>query len=1265
MSAVEHPKTILLVEDEALIALTEARVLQKFGYQVITAKSGEEAVKAFERGQAIDLVLMDINLGAGMDGTQAAEIILARHDLPLIFLSSHTERAVVEKTEGITSYGYIVKNSGETVLLASIKMAFRLFESRLKEQEKDRALRESEERLRLALDAAKQGLYDLNVQTGETVVNDEYARMLGYDPREFHETYASWIERIHPDDRDAVSQVFRDYVDGKIPEYRVEFRLCTRTGEWKWILSLGKIVAHDESGQPLRMLGTHTDIAELKLAEKRAHKSEELFKGLFESFPLATFVWEKNGDDFVLIDVNHMAVVLTDKKAPNFLGQTARQIYPDRADIISHLEKSYSEKNTFSEELVYLTRSTGRLENLIFTYAFVNPNMVMQHSENITHRKKAEVTLHANQELMRQILQTAMDGFWRVDVDGRILDVNQSYCQMVGYSEEELLQMTISDLDVIETPADTRNRIARVIENGRFRFETQHRCKDGRILDVEVSVACINRNGDQIFAFLRDITEQKQAAIRIRESEAAFKSYFNMGTVGMCVSSPEKGWIQVNDCLCRMLGYSHDELLKLTWAEMTHPDDLTVDLELFNRVLRGEIDTYQLEKRFIRKDGEVIDTILYTVCQRQPDGSVEHFLTSIVEITERKRMEDALNKSDLRYRSLFLNANDAILIADDQGQYVDVNPSACQQLGYPREELLRMKVWDITPQANLEQSRLLWADFIARGEQVGEYEIVGKDGQRQFFDYRATVNILPGVHHTVLRNITARKQAEEALQQSREMYRLLAENISDVIWILDLESGRFRYVSPSVERLRGYSVEEIISQDMSAALTPRSLEELQLKLPGRIQAFYEGNQGPYIDEVEQPCKDGSTVWTETTTSFYADSTNTHVEVYGVSRNITERKHTKALLELRLELLELAAANNMQQFVPIALDKIGQVVDSPIGFYHFVEPDQRTISMQAWSTRTLQEFCEADENEKHYDLDEAGIWADCIRQAKPIIHNDFQAIPNRRGLPDGHSHIIREVVVPVLRDGRIVAILGLGNKPVDYIQRDVDVVAYLADVIWEILRRKQAEEALQRAFQEKKVLLRELQHRAKNSFALITSMISLMQDAARSADTKSSLEELGSRVKAMAELYNLLYVTEMVTEAQVDEYCARVVNAFHYPANIQLRSDYDPVVMSVKTAAPLGLILTELLTNAVKYAFPNGRPGILSISLKKTGRGALLTVEDDGVGLPPGFDLSSSSTLGLILAQMLAQQIEGELRIETHNGTRCTLDFPVSTESTSR
>ena len=150
-------KTILLVEDEAVIALAEKKALERYGYSVLIVHSGEEAVEMVRTVPGIDLVLMDIDLGAGIDGTQAAESILEDHELPIIFVSSHSERRVVEKTERITSYGYIVKSSSITVFDASIKMAFKL-------HTKNRELLETRNRLKTTLDAIPDLMVIVNKQ---------------------------------------------------------------------------------------------------------------------------------------------------------------------------------------------------------------------------------------------------------------------------------------------------------------------------------------------------------------------------------------------------------------------------------------------------------------------------------------------------------------------------------------------------------------------------------------------------------------------------------------------------------------------------------------------------------------------------------------------------------------------------------------------------------------------------------------------------------------------------------------------------------------------------------------------------------------------------------------------------------------------------------------------------------------------------------------------------------------------------------------------
>ena len=180
------------------------------------------------------------------------------------------------------------------------------------------------------------------------------------------------------------------------------------------------------------------------------------------------------------------------------------------------------------------------------------------------------------------------------------------------------------------------------------------------------------------------------------------------------------------------------------------------------------------------------------------------------------------------------------------------------------------------------------------------------------------------------------------------------------------------------------------------------------------------------------------------------------------RDITERKREDSVRLARLRLMEFADNHTLEELLQATLDEAEALTGSLIGFYHFVDPDQTSLLLQSWSTRTLREMCAAEGKGLHYDVKEAGVWVDCVHQRKPVIHNDYSALTHRRGMPIGHAKVTRELVVPVFRSDRIVAILGVGNKPVNYVQSDVEIVSLLADLAWDIAERKLADENLRRS-----------------------------------------------------------------------------------------------------------------------------------------------------------------------------------------------------------
>jgi PAS domain S-box-containing protein len=149
-----------------------------------------------------------------------------------------------------------------------------------------------------------------------------------------------------------------------------------------------------------------------------------------------------------------------------------------------------------------------------------------------------------------------------------------------------------------------------------------------------------------------ELIERKRAEDALHASQEPFRRYFELGLIGMAMTSPTQGILKINDEMCRILGYERSELLQMTWAEMTHPDDLAADVAQFNRVMAGEIEGYSLDKRWIRKDGRVIDSIMAAKCLRRTDGSVDYFVGLVLDTTERKRAEEKLGESERRFRLL-------------------------------------------------------------------------------------------------------------------------------------------------------------------------------------------------------------------------------------------------------------------------------------------------------------------------------------------------------------------------------------------------------------------------------------------------------------------------------------------------------------------------------------------------------------------------------------------------------------------------------------
>jgi PAS domain S-box-containing protein len=348
----------------------------------------------------------------------------------------------------------------------------------------------------------------------------------------------------------------------------------------------------------------------------------------------------------------------------------------------------------------------------------------------------------------------------------------------------------------------------------------------------------------------------------------------------------------------------------------------------------------------------------------------------------------------------------------------------------------------------------------------------------------------------------------------------------------------------------------------------------------------------------------------------------------VATDITARKRSEALMAIRLRLQEFAPSHSPKELLQKTLDEVEAVTGSRMGFFHYLAADQRTPSLQLWSTRTMSELAAASEQPGHYGVDPGGIWADCLRKRVPIIHNEDDKPPNQKGPSDGRAAMIREVVVPIFRKDKIVAVLGVGKKAAVYTAEDVSTVSYLADMAWEIAERRRAEQEredlqLQLGQAQKMeaigTLAGGIAHDFNNILAGIMGGLELLEmELGADRGCQMDFQEMKALVNRGAALSK-----QLLGFARRGKYDLRPLDLRRVVAktsamygrtrtDITIKLDFAPDLLAVlMDHSQLEQVLLNLLVNAGQ-AMPEG--GQLSLRAENA---ELADKEGDLLGIPPG------------------------------------------------
>lgn len=458
--------------------------------------------------------------------------VLRLADNMLLIAKDGTERPIAESAAPIRDHRGVI--SGVVLV----------FSDQVEPHTARLALGEREERLRLALSAAKQGLFDLNVQTGDATVNSEYATMLGFDPAEFRETHDAWIERLHPDDRTRVAGLYEDYIAGRRDDYQVEFRQRTKSGEWKWVLSLGSVVTLSADGRPLRMLGTHTDITERKRVIEALRQSEENLAITLQSIGDAVIATDPQGR---ITRMNDTAARMTGWSFTEAAGRPLSEVFQIVDALTLKPVMNPVQQVLTRQEIIELSKHTTLVSRSGAQYQIADSaapirdqagkvvGVVLVFSD-ISEQYRVQQALRDREQRLRTIIETEPECVKVVDHDGTLLEMNPAGLAML--EAESLAEARHHTLLNFILPEYRRAFIAlhqRVMrgESGQLSFEIVGLRGTRRWLETH---AAPMRDASGTVAMLlgvtREITERKRAEVEKERLEAQLRQSQKMDAVG-------------------------------------------------------------------------------------------------------------------------------------------------------------------------------------------------------------------------------------------------------------------------------------------------------------------------------------------------------------------------------------------------------------------------------------------------------------------------------------------------------------------------------------------------------------------------------------------------------------------------------------------------------------------------------------------------------------------------------------------------------------
>ena len=969
--------SILYVDDERDLLEVAQVILEESGeFSVKTATSAKEALASPSISE-YDAIISDY-LMPGMDGIAFLKAVRERYgDIPFIlFTGKGREDVVIEAINSGADF-YLQKGGDPEAQFAELAHKIR---QAVRSRRSERELRINEERLRMAQAIGHTGSWEYSLATNTIWGSAEGLRMFGFPPHAGNFP----IEDIEAciQERERVHQALVDLIaSGK--EYNLEYTIHPADGSAPKVIHSIARLDKDPAGKPLKVIGSIQDITPRKATEDAMRESEKKFRTIFENSPYPIAI--NSITDYKFLEINKAfldasgyteeEIIGTDPVGLGLLPLTeaakliSRRVLAGKIEnvplaltvkegrrvhvLFSTMPITINNKPAIVTVTTEITKLKRIEEDLLRKNEDLNAAFEQlaasdeELRQNYDELSKKEGVLRASEEKFRALVEYSLDGIVIADFAGTLLFANRAASIIV---DEPDYQSMVGKKNVMEyvTPESQADvlRDFRKVSQGIDAYLVHYKLITGK--GREVWVECIGKKipfGDTeaMLVSMRDVTERTLAEERLKESEKKFSTVFRSSPVALTLVSATDGTIvDVNEAFLRNTGYARHEVVGNMAVALGIFAD-RAEYKRFNSDLRNHRTVYGREMKCRIKTGE-IRTCRFSSGVVLMDGK-PHILSTVEDITERKKTEEALRESEQKFRRLADSAPDMIFrmsIPDRKYEYV--SPASVALTGYSPEEFYADPaiIRSLIHPAWKEYFQRQWEDLLEKNvPPVYEYQIIDRSGQTRWFHQR---NMLITDEYGravaiegIVTDTTVQKNTEHELRRNELRSLAVSENVGDWIWEIDRD-GMYRYSSPAVVHILGYQPDELVGKMYFYDLFDPSVKEsLTTTVFGSME-----NREPFRNfENLNRHKNGKPVLLMTSGTPVFDEEGTFTGYCGVDEDITERKARDSAFQAIVR--SMVGTTGMDALRQIA-ENISSWLSTDCVMIGEIQPDHQTVKV---------------------------------------------------------------------------------------------------------------------------------------------------------------------------------------------------------------------------------------------------------------------------------------------------------------------------------